>query len=126
MAGGSNVGTADGEQFYRSVNFMRTASNLCWGVNAQPAFNLSGGNLNGGQNAVQLAVSDAIPLQVFAANNTSTNSTTPWTLTPQNTGYGQGNLNLGTAGLGNIQSSGGLRIDGGVEHAGDGDESSNR
>jgi hypothetical protein len=56
-----------------------------------PVFNTSGGNVNGGQNAVQVAVSDAIPLQVFANPNTTSTSSTPWTATPQTAGYGQGN-----------------------------------
>jgi hypothetical protein len=80
---------------YTLGNFYN-GSGFVLGGNAQPLFNLSGTNLNGGQNAVQLAVSDAIPLQVFAANNTTNASSTPWTLTPQNAGYGQGNLALST------------------------------
>jgi hypothetical protein len=98
-AGGSNVGTGTVNGFTLG-EFYANGQQFVLGGNAQPAFNRSGGNLNGGQNAVQLAVSDAIPLQVFAANNTSTTSSTPWTLTPQNAGYGQGNTALPTAGLG--------------------------
>ena len=71
--------------------------------NPTPLFNLQGVNQNGGQNAVQLAVSDVIPVQAFANNTTTSTSSTPWFNTPQSAGYGQGNTLLsngstGTAG----------------------------
>ncbi|MGD0390269.1 MAG: hypothetical protein ABSC42_15090, partial [Tepidisphaeraceae bacterium] len=88
--------------------------------NPTPNFNLAGLNANGGQNAVQAAMSDAIPQQVFqntygsySYNYTDTNGN-PHTATgaanstfnsnPLDLGYGQGNPNLqqaatiGTAG----------------------------
>jgi hypothetical protein len=98
-AGSTNVGsgTLNGNTL---GEFYANGQQFTLGGNAQPAFNLSGGNLNGGQNAVQMAISDAIPLQVFAADNTTVSSSTPWTATPQNAGYGQGNTKLATGGLG--------------------------
>jgi hypothetical protein len=59
-----------------------------------PQFNFSGGNLSvGGQAAVQLAISDAIPKQVFT-NTTGTAASEPWFSTPANAGYGLGNTTL--------------------------------
>ena len=87
--------------FYNQSGYTPGNPNLfVQGGTAQPAFNLSGGNLYGGQNAVQMALSDAIPMQVFANDSTATNSSAPWTLTPQNSGYGQGNTKLTAANLG--------------------------
>ena len=93
VGSGSVTGNTLGE-------FYANGQQFTLGGNAQPSFNRAGGNINGGQNAVQMAISDAIPLQVFAADATTVSSSTPWTATPQNSGYGQGNTKLATAGLG--------------------------
>jgi hypothetical protein len=59
-----------------------------------PQFTASGANVSvGGQAAVQLAVSDAVPKQVFA-NTTGTAASEPWFSTPSNAGYGSGNTLL--------------------------------
>jgi Ca2+-binding EF-hand superfamily protein len=70
------------------------------GVNVSP---VTGSGPNGawqqaGQNAVQLAVSDVIPVQAFASDNT-TESSTPWLTTPGSPGYGQGNTALPAGGI---------------------------
>ena len=68
--------------------------------NPTAVFNLSGGNVNGGQNAVQAAVSDVVPIQAFASNNTSGGTASPWAATPGTAGYGQGNTLLTPATIG--------------------------
>jgi hypothetical protein len=99
-SGGTSAGGNLGN-FYNQSGYSSSSPNV-FSVNgsAQPQFNTAGVNLYGGQNAVQLALSDAIPAQVFAADTTTTTSATPWTLTPQTPGYGQGNTKLGAANLG--------------------------
>jgi hypothetical protein len=95
------------------------------GVNA--TFSMTGQNISSvsgsgytqaGQNAVQLAISDVVPVQAFQ-NDYSAPSTaaasggeaTPWFSNPTNYGYGQGNTKLQSGGLGvagggvNLQSS---------------------
>ena len=76
------------------------------GGTALPSFNQAGGNVNGGQNAVQTAVSDAVPVQVFADTSAAgtAHAAAPWLSTPQDLGYGTGNAalpagTLGTAGV---------------------------
>jgi hypothetical protein len=78
-------------------------------------------NANGGQNAVQMAISDAVPQQVFQNNYGNTSNTYtpvggggPVTVTgtanasfnssPLDVGYGQGNTNLAAAALGTAGS----------------------
>ena len=58
-----------------------------------------GTNVNGGQNAVQMATADVIPVQAFENINPNTagtnpNFNTPWMDTPSDPGYGGGNTNL--------------------------------
>ncbi len=104
-----NGATAGG---YTLGNFYANNQLFSLGGNAQAAFNLSGGNLNGGQNAVQLAVSDAVPVQVFANSTAAADghATTPWLRTPQDLNYGNGNTALaggavGTAGTRQVYQS---------------------
>jgi hypothetical protein len=60
-----------------------------------PQFTASGANVvSGAQAAVQLAVSDAIPKQVFANTTGATTASQPWLSTPDNAGYGLGNQAL--------------------------------
>jgi hypothetical protein len=64
-----------------------------------PSFDYTGKNLGGGQNAVQVATSDAIPVQVFANPTVSTaindpKNATPWLHTVGDPGYGSGNTYL--------------------------------
>jgi hypothetical protein len=85
--------------------------------NPTPAFNQAGANVNGGQNAVQVALSDAIPQQVFQNNYGNTSNTytpagssTPVTVTGTanhsfnanllDQGYGAGNTALGSTQIG--------------------------
>ena len=91
--------------------------------NPTPVFNQAGVNTNGGQNAVQFALSDAVPQQVFENNYGNTSNTftpvggSPTTVTgtsntsfnsnPLDMGYGNGNSSLpagslGTAGTRNV------------------------
>jgi hypothetical protein len=89
--------------------------------NPTPTFNQAGGNVNGGQNAVQLALSDAVPQQIFVNNYGNTSNTftpagsvTPVTVTgtantsfnsnPLDLGYGQGNSSLAAGSLGTAGS----------------------
>ncbi len=89
--------------------------------NPTPAFTQAGYNVNGGQNAVQVALSDAIPQQVFQNNYGNTSNTytpvgssTPVTVTgtanssfnanPLDLGYGQGNSSLASGSLGTAGS----------------------
>jgi hypothetical protein len=89
--------------------------------NPTPTFNQQGANLNGGQYAVQAAMSDAIPQQVFANNYGNTSNTytplgssTPvtvtgtanssWNSSPLDLGYGSGNSALSTGSLGTAGS----------------------
>ncbi len=89
--------------------------------NPTPAFNQAGANINGGQNAVQFALSDAVPQQIFQNNYGNTSNTytpvgsvTPVTVTgaanssfnanPLDQGYGQGNSSLSAASLGTAGS----------------------
>ncbi len=101
--GGAAFSAASGASVngYTLGNFYANNQTFTLGGTATAAFNGSGGNLNGGQNAVQVALSDAVPVQVFAANaGSGTAASAPWFATPQNAGYGQGNTLLGTAALG--------------------------
>jgi PEP-CTERM motif len=86
--------------FYSSGTFVLGGTNTAAFVNT-PGSTLGpiGTNINGGQNAVQLATADVIPVQAFqniSANSTATNPNfnTPWLSNPFNPGYGQGNTNL--------------------------------
>lgn len=65
----------------------------------EAAFDANGNNLNGGQNAVQVALSDVVPIQGFVNTyaSPSTAAAEPWFSTPQNYGYGQGNTLLPAA-----------------------------
>ena len=74
---------------------------------AQPTFNQAGTNLSGGQNAVQLAVSDVLPVQAFASNATGTDphAAEPWLHSVSDPGYGSGNTFLPSGGLGTANSS---------------------
>ncbi len=89
--------------------------------NPTPTFNQQGVNANGGQNAVQVAMSDAIPQQVFANNYGNTSNTyTPagsssavtvngtadssWNANPLDLGYGSGNSALASGSLGTAGS----------------------
>ena len=93
---------------YALGDFYSGGQSFALNGSAQPAFNTAGGNLNGGQNAVQLAVSDAIPLQVFANSTALTDghAATPWLRTPQDLNYGTGNAALagGSLGTANIRA----------------------
>jgi len=88
--------------------------------NPLPTFNQAGVNANNGQNAVQFALSDAVPQQVFANDYGNTSNTytpvggAPTTNTgvamaaynsnPLDQGYGSGNTKLSTGTLGTAGS----------------------
>jgi hypothetical protein len=67
----------------------------------QVAANAGTATSNGGtgQDAVVLALSDAIPVQIFQGSSGST-SAKAWNATPNNSNYGQGNPSLPQVGLG--------------------------
>jgi hypothetical protein len=70
------------------------------GVNTSNVVGSSNGFTQAGQNAVQLAVSDVVPVQVFV--NTNPNdpvASEPWLSNPQDYGYGMGNTLLHQGGL---------------------------
>ena len=90
--------------------------------NPTPSFNQAGVNASGGQNAVQFALSDAVPEQVFQNNYGNTSNTyTPqgassavtvtgtanasFNSNPLDEGYGEGNSNLSAASLGTAGSA---------------------
>jgi hypothetical protein len=85
--------------------------------NPTPTFNQAGVNQSGGQNAVQLAVSDAVPQQIFQNNYGNTSNTytpaggggpvtvtgvanTSFNSNPLDLGYGAGNSALSAGSLG--------------------------
>lgn len=81
------------------------------GPGVQPTFDLHGKNVSSlagssftqaGQNAVQLAVSDVVPVQAFQNTTAGTDShaATPWLRTPTDLNYGTGNSALPSGGLG--------------------------
>jgi hypothetical protein len=87
--------------------------------NPTPTFNQAGVNMNGGQNAVQVALSDAIPQQVFVNNYGNTSNTyvtggstvtvtgsanSSFNSNPLDLGYGTGNSNLASGSLGTAGS----------------------
>ncbi len=59
-------------------------------------YNAAGTNLQGGQNRVQMAISDVVPLQGFS-NSGSGSYTSSYTARPGDVGYGKGNTLLGGA-----------------------------
>jgi hypothetical protein len=70
------------------------------GVNTSNVVGSSNGFTQAGQNAVQLAVSDVVPVQVFVnANPSAPVASEPWLSTPQDYGYGMGNTLLRGGGL---------------------------
>jgi hypothetical protein len=80
-----------------------------FGPGVQATFSLTGLNTSSvagsaytqaGQNAVQLAISDVVPIQAFTNVASGTAASQPWFSTPQNLNYGVGNTNLYTGGLG--------------------------
>ena len=100
LAGGSANGYSLGDFYSNGGSFTLGGTNTASFVNV-PNSTLGpiGTNINGGQNAVQLATADVIPVQAFQAtgpNNTATNPNynTPWLSNPFNPSYGQGNTNL--------------------------------
>ncbi len=97
--GGSSNGYSLGDFYSGGQSFVQ-------GGDAQPSFDLAGNNLSGGQNAVQIAFSDALPVQVFASNATGTSphAADPWFSAVSDPGYGSGNTNLPTAQLGTADS----------------------
>ncbi len=78
--------------------------------NPTPSFDLAGNNTSvnaqgiSGQNAVQMAVSDVLPVQAFVSTPATDSAAHPWLRTPTDAGYGTGNTALPSGNLGSANT----------------------
>jgi hypothetical protein len=112
---GQTFGSSIGGYYLGAMYGANSSGAVVYGTGVSPTFNLQGvntSNVSGssytqaGQNAVQLAVSDVLPVQAFqnTYGSSDTNSSTPWFRTPSDLNYGTGNTKV-AQGLGVAQGS---------------------